>query len=303
MLTIFTVPKPFKEHINIIQRNAICSWKMLSTNPEIILLGSEDGTAEICNEFGLIHVSEIDRNEYDTPLLDDAFAKAQDIAINDIVCYVNADIIFTDKLIGSVSRVRKWKNKYLIIGRRWNLDVDREINFQSNEWQDEITTLALNTDNQATPYSIDYFIFPRGLYDKIPPFLVGRAFWDNWFIWNAIDKGIPVIDASAVNITIHQNHDYSHHPDGRKGAYEGAEASHNSGLLGGRTHYYSISDANFILTNNGVKRNLSKEYFLSKYHLLIWILMYRTRYLRHKIGIRSSNIGKLSQIFHKFIKH
>ena len=74
MLTIFTVPKPFKEHIGVIQRNAIYSWTQLP-GCEIILFGDDDGVAETAEEFGVKHVSDIEKNEHGTPLLDFVFEK------------------------------------------------------------------------------------------------------------------------------------------------------------------------------------------------------------------------------------
>ena len=299
MLTIFSIPKSFSGHINIIQRNAVKSWKRLQPDAEIILLGTGSGAAEICNELGLIHISELDSNENDTPFLNDAFLKAQNIASNDTVCYVNTDIIFTDKLIITIKAVRKWNDKYLIIGRRSNIEIDNEIDFQNPDWQLQLEETVKCIGNQATPYFIDYFIFPKGLFNDMPPFLVGRAYWDNWFIWNAIDKKIPVVEATSEILAAHQNHDYSHLPNGREGAYEGEEAKHNADLMGGRVHYYSITDANYVLTNKGVKKNLSKEYFVSRYKLFVWVFMFKTKSIRHKLGIRSSNATRLLNIFQR----
>ena len=59
MLTIFATPKPFRGHIAVIQRNAIRSWTLLRPACEIILMGNDEGTAEIAAEFGVRHVPEI----------------------------------------------------------------------------------------------------------------------------------------------------------------------------------------------------------------------------------------------------
>jgi len=46
-ITIFTAPKPFSDpHINIIQRNAVRSWKMLGPDAEVLLIGDENGIKE-----------------------------------------------------------------------------------------------------------------------------------------------------------------------------------------------------------------------------------------------------------------
>src|SRR5215510_12506337 len=64
MLTIFATPKPFRSHIAVIQRNAIRSWTLLRPACEIILMGNDEGTAEIAAEFGLRYVPDIARNTF-----------------------------------------------------------------------------------------------------------------------------------------------------------------------------------------------------------------------------------------------
>jgi hypothetical protein len=51
MLTIFTIPKPFRGHIEVIQRNAIESWLRLRPQCEIILCGDDPGVAEAASEY------------------------------------------------------------------------------------------------------------------------------------------------------------------------------------------------------------------------------------------------------------
>ena len=127
MLTIFTVPKPFKGHINTIQRNSIKSWKLIKPKPEIILFGNDAGIKEAAQEFSVTHVPDIKCNDYGTPLLSDVFAKAKKMAKTEILCYVNADILLFNDIIDSINKV-KFK-KFLIVGQRWNLDITNEIDF------------------------------------------------------------------------------------------------------------------------------------------------------------------------------
>ena len=102
MLTIFALPKPFRGHIATIQRNAIGSWARLRPSCQILLLGSEEGTAEIAKEFDVCHVPEVAVNEYGTPLLNDLFEKAEKLARYELLCYVNCDIILMDDFIQAV---------------------------------------------------------------------------------------------------------------------------------------------------------------------------------------------------------
>ena len=93
MLTLFCAPKAFIGHFAIIQRNAIRSWTQLRPVCEIILLGNEEGIAELACELELRHIPEIPRNEFGTPLIDGIFETARSLATGDILGYVNADII------------------------------------------------------------------------------------------------------------------------------------------------------------------------------------------------------------------
>ena len=80
MLTIFTIPKAFQGHAGVIQTNAIQSWLKLRPECEIILLGDDEGTAEVAAKFGVRHIPKVERNEYGTPLVSSIFSLAQDIA-------------------------------------------------------------------------------------------------------------------------------------------------------------------------------------------------------------------------------
>ncbi len=56
-LTIFSAPKPFTDpHINTIQRNAIQSWQQMGSDVEVILVGEEDGMADVAAEFEVTHL-------------------------------------------------------------------------------------------------------------------------------------------------------------------------------------------------------------------------------------------------------
>ncbi len=62
MLTIFTIPKPFRGHINTIQRNAIKSWIKLFPSCEVILLGNREGLEETVEELEIKHIPEVIKN-------------------------------------------------------------------------------------------------------------------------------------------------------------------------------------------------------------------------------------------------
>lgn len=250
MFTIFTIPKPFQGHIGIIQRNAIFSWKSILPRCEIILFGNEEGIAEIASDLEVLHIPEIKKNEFGTPLVNDVFKKAQKIAKNKILAYVNADIILMKDFLEAVSKINL--EKFLMVGRRWDLDIKERINFQNPNWKEELQEKIKREGILHGPAGVDYFVFPKGVFQKIPPFAIGRTLWDNWFLYQAWVSSIPLIDATPVITAIHQNHGY---PDKKwkSGIWKGPESKLNQKLAGGLSHALTIRDTSKILTEEGLK--------------------------------------------------
>jgi hypothetical protein len=62
-ITLFTIPKAFQGHNQVIQLNAIRSWTFLHPQCEIILFGNDAGTAELATELHLTHIPGVDKNE------------------------------------------------------------------------------------------------------------------------------------------------------------------------------------------------------------------------------------------------
>lgn len=260
MLTIFTIPKSFKGHISVIQKNAIKSWTLLEPSCEIILFGDEEGTEEIAQELGLLHIKSISINEYGTPLLNDVFKKAHQEAHNELLCYVNADILLLQDFIEAIKKIQALKKIYLMVGQRWDVDIDVSWDFSRENWQEGMHKYLKNQAKIHPPAGSDYFVFPRETFDSIPPFTVGRAGWDNWMIYNALSTKIPVIDATAVTTVIHQNHDYSHVKQSTGKKYENPESTKNREIIGDVNRICTLKDADFLLTPKGlVKITPSKE--------------------------------------------
>ena len=244
MLTIFSIPKAFRGHIDVIQRNAITSWTLLHPRPEIILLGDDEGTAAVAKELGVHHCPVVCRNEYGTPLVDDLFEKAHSLARNDVLCYANADIILMSDFMDAVRRVAKWRRRFLMIGRRWDVDVDKRLDF-GQQWDGTLRSDTAKRGRLHDEAGIDYMVFRRGVWQQIPPFAIGRPAWDNWMVYAAHSRGVAVVDATPVVTAIHQNHDYSHVRDGEGGSWKGPEERRNKALAKGGRH--DIDDATWLL--------------------------------------------------------
>lgn len=261
MLTIFAAPKAFRGHIAVIQRNAIRSWSLLRPACDVVLLGDEAGIAEVAAEYGVRHIPEVERTASGTPLISGLFREAERTSERDVFCYVNSDIILMSDLLAATERVVAMKRRFLLVGHRWNLDVTNEMAFEPC-WEDRLRQHTLAHGVLAGAASIDFFVFPRGVLGEIPPFAVGRPRWDNWMLFRARSLAIPLIDATAAVMAVHQNHDYSHHPEGKYGTRHGDEALNNETLAGDDLQKFALMDATHVLTSTGLRRAYDREHLL-----------------------------------------
>jgi hypothetical protein len=253
MITIFSTPKPMEGEFHLLQENAVGSWRALGPEVEILLLGDEPGEAELATRLGVRHLPELARNDYGTPRVDEIIRIAEQTASEPILCYINADIILGTDFLAAVRAAAGLRRRFLMVGQRWNLDVEEKIDFTDAGWEKKILEQVRIRGRLEDPSGIDYFIFRRGLWGTIPPLAIGRTFWDNWLIYQARTRGAAVIDATSVLRVIHQNHGYSHHPQGWKGVWKGPEAERNMELAGGLAHYFTIEDATHLLTGSGIR--------------------------------------------------
>ena len=302
MLTFFTTAKPFQGHTAVTQRNALQSWKLLHPDVEIILFGNDEGAAEVCAELGLRHEPEIILNPSGTKRLDSIFGRAQQIASHDLLCYANCDIVFTKDFRVAFEQLIGWGRQFLMVGRRWDTDILAPIDFSAPTWEQEIVNLARREGCQRFYHNIDYFLFPRGLYARIPPLVIGRIWWDHWLVGKAHDSGAAVVDVSEVVCAVHQNHDYGYHPQGMAGVGQDEEAQRNHEIARRDTVPRTIEDATHRLTLEGIAAN--RLYWLAPakrgyrdvlraaggaLRTRIWHpLLGATRPLRHAMGLKGA---------------
>jgi hypothetical protein len=256
-LSLFACPKPFRDkHIGIIQSNAIRSWLRLTPKVEVILCGDEEGTAEFCRDHQLLHIPEIARSEFGTPLLSEIFRKAELAATSRLLAYVNADIILMQDFADAVRRP-PW-GSFLMVGRRWDMAVTEPLDFEDPDWAMHLQRRLRSGVSLHAHTGIDYFVFSKGLFQDMPRFALGRTTFDNWLIWRARQARAPVIDATEVVACVHQNHGYSFGLVNQAAGAEvdnyatGLEARKNRRLAGGRQHIFTVRDSTHRLTRQGL---------------------------------------------------
>ncbi len=151
-------------------------------------------------------ITNVKTNEFGTPLIDGVFEKIKEYAKFDIVAQVNADIILSNDFVKTINKVCLLleKNPFLMVGRRWDLDVKKAIKFDSQGMWFQKLINRLPIEGKLHGMSgIDYWIFRKDYLFDPPPFVVGRPGFDSWLVYKARSNKIPVIDATEL-ITIQE---------------------------------------------------------------------------------------------------
>jgi hypothetical protein len=251
-LTIFSIPKAFAGLADIQQRNAIGSWVRLGPSVDVILCGDDPGVADAAHALGVRHISTIERNAEGTPLVSDAFARTTAASTASLMCYANADIMFMSDFAEALGRIPF--PQFMVCGQRWDVVQNSAMSFESPTWQQELRAYTLRSGHLHGVAAMDFFAFPHGLIGAhMPPFAVGRAFWDNWLVFHARARGLAVVDVSHAVVAVHQAHEYQHARGGMQAVWYGPEAQRNRALAVEMLYPFTLRDTLLELTPDGVR--------------------------------------------------
>lgn len=253
MISFFTTCKDFSGLTKIHQYNALRSWRKLFPNDEILIFGKEHGICPIAKEIEASRFpSDINYGAGGTPYVNKLFLQAQERAWGEWVCYINADIIVTSSFKKVIRRAqnaclhREWGN-CLMIGQKWDVVLDREIQFDKPDWENKLIASAKKKGRphfrKGKGRGADYFFFKRSsLWDEMPAFLIHRLWWDTFLPWYAAygrKKGkVPVLDATESALVIHPLHPKPKPP--------ADEVRRNQSLAEG--HWMYCFDAPWVIT-------------------------------------------------------
>lgn len=254
MLTIGALPKPFVGHIGVIQRNAIMSWRQLAPDVQIILCGNELGVAEIAAEFGLEHVPDIARNSHGTPQLNAVFVELQQRARFRCICYANADVILLSDWARAMGVLVAAGRPFLAVGECWNLALTDALAW-SQVTDTQLRQQVHNRGVRRGKTAIDYFCFNKELFSTVAPLALGRAYFDNYLLAQALRQHAALVDCTSETLVIHQNHDYAHIRGGFLETRFGTEAQENLRLAGGYLRLATLHDCTHTLQNGVLRRS------------------------------------------------
>ena len=250
MLTVVSLPRAFAGADAVVQDNAVASWRHLPGDTEVVLFGDDPGVAEASVRHGVRHEPQIRRNDRGRPYLDSVFERAQELS-GDVVAYVNADIVLTSDLVTAVGACRRLGTPFLLVSRRHEIEVDAPLDFTDN-WETALRERVAAEGLLAPEWAVDIFVFPSGAITQMPPFLVGRPGWDGWMVYNARERGFPVVDATADLLLVHQDIEPGY-ARGKAWDWTDDESRHNLALAGwGR--WFDIESATHVLKDGVVSR-------------------------------------------------
>lgn len=207
MITFFAPVRPFTGLFDVLQRNAIESWKTAIPGAQVIILDREESVGRVCEELGVEWVRGVPYDErFNRPDVGGIFAAAEKRAINDVLCFINGDNIMLD-MLEPIERVRREFPRFCLVGERCNLKIETILDFD-----DPATAVRLRSRMKGEGWWsdanwIDYFIYTKGAFGEVPPFLVGGGRMDNWLIQKSVCSGLPLIECGRMIIDIHQEHE------------------------------------------------------------------------------------------------
>jgi hypothetical protein len=274
LITLFSTPKPFADpHVTMIQRNAVKSWTLLP-DVEVILLGREEGLAEAARELGVKHIPNVTRNESGTPLISSMFRLARENSKGELFCIVNADMMLMSDFVEAARIARLNRDKYVLLSQRWDYDITSPLDFAEG-WQSRLRESVRKQNQLHRPAGSDFFLFPKSCYIDIPNFAIGRAGWDNWMIYKARKEKWAVIDCTPSVMIVHQNHDYSHLPNGMT-HHEHPETNENIRLAGGQANirYTSLDATHELIDGKLVRPKMTSARFMRKLELILRSLFF-----------------------------
>lgn len=236
-LTIYSTLRGFtSDRINVIQRNAVQSWRELDV--EIIIMGDDPGVKEFCQELNLKQVS-TPFNEHGTPYLRPMMQQAEEMAKNEFILLVAGDIVLFPE---TFQALKIDLPMFCVTSIKRESSLDGPIEF-TEEWEAKVKN---QIRHYSLPTSGDFFLYKKGFLKALPPMpdlLAGRSGSDCWLLYNSFQAGFLVDATESIQI-IHQTHDHDHwvRVDG-----DSKEQPGNLELAGPAVGF-TINQSNWILT-------------------------------------------------------
>ncbi len=207
----------------------------------------------MAKELNIRVIPRVRKTVYGTPILSDALEQMYKHAKGDYIGYINSDIIFLSDFSTITKHIQTFPHPFIVSSQRYALDVENEIVGKKN-WEKTLRKRIKNEFVHPILSSSDYFIFPKTLHLPLPPFALGKLYWDRWFYYYAKKHHIALLDATPSVTAIHQQHYGLKGLHGYDTVKLGREVESNIRLLGGPENAFHIFDCEYYLYPNGIQK-------------------------------------------------
>lgn len=198
MITLYTTFRSFKHpKYAKIQHDAIASWLRLKPVPQIVALGDDGGTAEVCKRYGFKHIPVIPVSKAGTPYMDTLIQRAEDVAKHDIMLLCCSDIIITQDTIPAARAIKKLKDQFCVCARKKHVQCHKG----------KVTEVRW-----ATWQAGDYWLHSKGIFKGMPRFLIGRHLLERWMYRFLCNKDALIDGTPAITVK-HQLHPHDFKPE------------------------------------------------------------------------------------------
>lgn len=252
MITFLSSPKAFTGYVAENQRSAIRSWQALAEDVEVILYGRSDGLSAFVVDLGVHHVPDIKCTPSGIPYFNDIVEHARIHAKHDIQVYVNCDILLTPSIVEAIASIKF--PRFVMVGERIDLGKDASLDVTTPGWKQRLVEeVRAGRVSLKQPFTIDYFVFRRGMWDGLPPVIIGRGGYDTALVAYCLRREISLVDATFQVSALHQYHDYSHSTGGETAIMYGSDATENLRIHGVLHSAPGPADADYQLRQGSLK--------------------------------------------------
>ncbi|XP_045185527.2 uncharacterized protein LOC123543517 [Mercenaria mercenaria] len=193
-----------KDHIHTL---TLRNWANLKPKVEVVVFTNSTEDEKLAKSFGARTLPILRHAGGGAPVLKWMFLTVMKThPSSKLFGYVNADILFTNKLTDTLEAVLRIKNTskpIFLVGRRIN--VEHVLPNETDSFS-SLEKISKERGKLFYPNAEDYFItnaaFP---WKKIIDVVIGRLAYDNWIVGHVIcNMRIDVIDLSETVLAVHQ---------------------------------------------------------------------------------------------------
>lgn len=223
-------------------RNATLSWDQIKPQPQILVFGDVPTRLMTSTMELVLHYSQEPDGR---PHFDSFIRIAEEASIHDVVMYATDHLIFLPGLKETVELVASQFDRFLLMGRRWDINIPGFLDFVGGRWWQELLT-HMRGHKLGSVGAKDWLIWRKPFPEPIPPFIMGIPWYDTWMAVQAEELGIQRIDASATVRAIHPIHGFPF-PGGIVGRRDDPRYAYNESLAPGCAHRGHITDSEWVV--------------------------------------------------------